>query len=65
MNRESIEITWHINDVHSLEEGMSNDEAFEVLCRAKQYHNAEIGINWDVIQYYIDEVVGERGIGDE
>jgi hypothetical protein len=55
---------WHISDVQELAEDMkeelSNDEAREVLRLVKKRHDCNIGINWDVINYWIEHVLGER-----
>jgi len=55
---------WHISDVQLLaedmEEELSNDEAREVLRLVKKRHDCNIGINWDVINYWIEHVLDER-----
>jgi hypothetical protein len=55
---------WHISDVQLLaedmEEELSNDEAREVLRLVKKRHDCNIGINWDVINYWIEHVLAER-----
>jgi hypothetical protein len=62
---------WHISDVHqhaNILEGIDNDEAEEitdeeareVLRLMNKYHDSEIGINWDVIEHWIDHVKGIR-----
>lgn len=58
--RNSITISWHIEDVQSLDDSLTDVEAFEVLCRAKHNHDATVGINWDVLEFWVDEVVSER-----
>jgi hypothetical protein len=39
---------------------LTNDEARKVLQLLKKCHDCNIGINWDVIDYWIDEIVKER-----
>jgi sugar phosphate isomerase/epimerase len=55
---------WHISDVQLLAEDMkeklSNDEAREVLRLVKKRHDCNVGINWDVINYWIEHVLDER-----
>jgi len=46
----SITITWDISDVHDCVDGLTDDQAYQVLLSVKKHHDAEIGINWDVIQ---------------
>ena len=66
-----IERSWHIEDVRSLEEQseaygsekfepLTDEECREVLKRVDDGHDATIGINWDVLQYHLDEVREER-----
>jgi len=58
---------WHISDVHmhaNILEGVDNDEAEEitdeeareVLRLMDKYHDCEIGLNWEVIEHWIDHV---------
>lgn len=59
----SIAITWSIEDVKSADyepSDLTDVECCEVLARAEYGHDANIGINWDVLQCYIDQVKQER-----
>ena len=47
---------WSTDDVKEVAPHLSDDECREVLKRVERYHNAEIGINWEVIEYHADEV---------
>ena len=55
---------WHIDDVASQAESMgetlTEDECRDVLARVMRKHDCNIGINWDVIDYWIDQIVSER-----
>ena len=55
---------WHIDDVIEQAEGngeqLTIDEARDVLAMVNRKHDCNIGINWDVIDYWIDEIVKER-----
>ena len=57
---------WSIEDVHEKasrsDEELTDDEAREVLRLAVKHHDAEIGINWDVLGVWIDEVISERKV---
>jgi hypothetical protein len=62
-----LAVWWHIDDVLQCAgdsrqdyEGLTKEEAHEVLELASDCHNPEIGINWDALRVYIDEVVRER-----
>ena len=56
---DSITITWHIDDVRSLADDIdpTDEQCREVLRRADKYHDASVGINWDVLQYHLGEVL--------
>jgi hypothetical protein len=55
---------WHIEDIHDKANGwtldeskaISDEEAREVLRLMDKYHDCEVGINWDVIENWIDKV---------
>lgn len=62
---------WHISDIHmqaNIAEGIDSDEANEitdeeareVLRLANKYHDSEQGINWNVIDSWIDHVKAQR-----
>ena len=55
---------WHIDDVIEQAEGngeqLTIDEARDVLAMVNRKHDCNIGINWDVIDYWIDQIVKER-----
>jgi hypothetical protein len=50
-----VAIIWSIEDVQALDKNISDSEAMIILKRAENHHDAEIGINWEVLQYYVDE----------
>jgi hypothetical protein len=51
---------WHIDDVFSLNKGLDRAQARSVLQLVAQTHNAEVGINWEVLSIVAD-IVLERG----
>lgn len=57
---DEIHISWHIEDVKSIAEDLTDDECREVLQAAKRGHDATIGINWDVLEFHADEVRNAR-----
>ncbi len=46
----SITITWHIDDVLSIDPSLSNDKAREVLLLVEKYHDCNYGISWETIE---------------
>ena len=59
---------WHIDDVKMSDPERSDDwnsdltdeECQEVLRLAEKYHDSGIGINWDVLESWIDHVRAHR-----
>lgn len=51
---DSISVIWHIEDVQSVRPALTAAEAYEVLTLAEQNHDANIGINWDVLREIAD-----------
>lgn len=54
---------WSVADVHSAAEGMeielTDDQAEKVLERIADRFDANLGINWDVIEFHIDQLFGD------
>ena len=59
---EWIHCSWHVDDIKSRDEDdeLTEDECREILHWMKRKHDANIGINWDVIDCYIDMFKRER-----
>jgi hypothetical protein len=64
---DTIELSWHIKDIQWLYESydeynfqMTDEEARDILSIILSNHDASIGVNWDVIGYYIDEWISEK-----
>lgn len=51
-----IRIAWHIEDVAEIRPDLSVEQSREVLAAVREEHDAEIGVNWDVIRYHADEL---------
>ena len=54
----SISITWNIEDVQELEPNFSEEQSIRVLELALDNHDANEGINWTVLEYWITHVKG-------
>ena len=52
----TISLIWGIEDVLSLDDSLTEDQAREVLQAVKYNHDASIGVNWDTIQHFINRV---------
>lgn len=60
MKNETITITWSVDDILSRDtprqgrRPLTREEAAEILQDLKRRHDATIGINWDVIDVFVD-----------
>ena len=56
MKDDWITIKWHVDDVLEVRSDLTKEQAKEVLHTLRRYHDAELGINWDVIYWTADEI---------
>ena len=54
--KDYITIKWHVDDVLSIRPDLTIEQALDVLCRAKNTHDACIGINWEVLSCICDDI---------
>ena len=54
-----IAIFWSYEDVLSVRPDLSRDQAWDVLASCRKYHDAEIGINWEVLKVVADDLFPE------
>ncbi len=59
---DTIQIEWHIDDVKSIDSGLSDDDARTVLGYIERKHDATIGISWQTIEDAIDYLRDNGGI---
>lgn len=59
---DEISIVWSIEDIKERDdqELLSEDDCREILDAMKRTHDANIGINWEVIDIYIENFLSER-----
>jgi len=62
---DSIAVRWSIDDVKSIREDLTDDQAREVLHQADRRHDAEVGINWDVLRIHADLLYPEPEVEDD
>ena len=64
MNKESrdlsIAVVWHIEDVLQVRPDLNKNQAWEVLRLAKKSHDANVGINWEVLSATAEVLCGEK-----
>lgn len=51
-----ISIIWSVEDVLEVCPGLSDEQAMDVLDRVKRYHNATIGVTWETLKFWADEL---------
>ena len=55
---------WHVDDVitraEEREQEIMHKEAEEIIQKMDHYHDATIGINWDVIDHYLFELAYQK-----
>lgn len=57
----SIEIVWSTEDVQEVRPDLDESQAYEVLIAAKQKHDADVGINWEVLEFWADYLFPYEG----
>lgn len=60
-----IENSWHIDDVKNQRPDLSDEQCREVLAAVERRHDATIGINWDTIDFWAEELFPESVGGDD
>ena len=58
--KDEIAITWTIEDVKEIASDLTDNECRMVLYLAKEKHDATIGINWDVLEVWAQEVRDQK-----
>ena len=61
---DEIAIIWSAEDVLSIREDLTPEQALEVLEVADHKHDANIGINWDVLGYHANWMFPEEEEND-
>ena len=58
INYEQKEIvtTWCVDDVQTVRADLTDEQAFEVLCRVDHYFDANYGISWDTLKLNADDL---------
>jgi hypothetical protein len=63
--RRQIAAIWDIEDVQSIRPELNDGQAWEVLQAADRYHDATIGISWDVLGCHADLLFGDAPETDD
>lgn len=62
---EKISVTWSVGDVLEIRPDLSTEQCKEILASVKQRHDAEIGINWEVIRTHANTMFGDSNDNSE
>lgn len=54
-----VDFTWSYMDVLEADPTLDKEKAMMVLKEAKRHHDAEVGMNWDVIRFTIEKLRDE------
>ena len=60
IKEDSIRIEWHISDVKEGHQGLTDDQCREVLHEVARNHNADIGVNWDVLDVTVNQLFSRQ-----
>lgn len=52
---DAIAISWHIDDVKSLDDSLTDEQAREILANFERHHEGSMEQMWDDLQYHINE----------
>ena len=59
---ETINIRWSFEDVLSIREDLTDEQAMFVLEAVDDNHDASIGVNWNVIECMADDMYPEGDV---
>ena len=56
--------TWYVDDVQMVRADLTDEQAFEVLCRVDHYFDANHGISWDTLKITADDLYPREQAND-
>jgi len=63
--RKQIAIIWSIEDVQQVRSDLSDGQAWQVLLEVDRRNDAEVGINWQTLEYVAEELFGDAPQSNE
>lgn len=57
---DKIEVTWSVKDVQSVRPDLSEEDAGDVLLLVREEHDANVGINWNFIEFIASNLFPEK-----
>jgi hypothetical protein len=57
-----VAFLWGVEDIRSVKGGqnLTDEQCMEILDKIQSKHDASIGVNWDVISYYVFDYVSDE-----
>lgn len=53
-NGNAVAISWHIDDVKSLDDTLTDEQAREILANFERHHEGSMETMWEDLQYHVD-----------
>lgn len=57
-----VSIRWHIDDVHEVYKGLTDEQAAQVLVFVERKHDANYGVTWETLEYAAVHLFGEENV---
>ena len=57
---ENIAMLWSIEDINGLRPDLTDEQAMNVLITASENHDANVGVNWDVLHHWATDLYGKE-----
>lgn len=54
--RKQVAVIWSTEDVHEIRPDLTDNQAWEVLQRARSRHDCELGFTWQLLEAVCDEL---------
>ena len=57
---ECIAMLWTVEDIHGLRPDLTDEQAMNVLITTSENHDANVGVNWDVLHHWATDLYGKE-----
>jgi len=54
--QKAITVVWHTEDVQFIRPDLTEEQSWEVLKLVRYKHNADLGINWEELNFFADRL---------
>ncbi len=63
--RKQIALIWGVEDVQEIRPDLNDDQAWEVLQAAERKHDATLGICWETLEFWAEDLFPEPDDSDQ